>query len=334
MTRYSIFLPVRNGMPYIIECVESILNQSYSNFELHILDNQSSDGTADWLKTLTDHRVLLSFSDKPLSIVESWGRIKKLPKREFMTIIGHDDVLDSNFLQMISKLIEDYPDAALFQAAGRLIDSSGKTIRSCMPVPLIETAADYMQSRFSFKCDIFGTGYVARSVDYELLGGIPPFERLYFSDDALWLSIISGSYKVCGSTECFSVRIHHGSESASLPAYWGSILIGLNQFTNFLKDYVIENPELNKIFKEQGQKFLLSLHRNILIYALVDASQDGRAIMPEVVLQVEKSLMHCASTIDRQLLYSPTIKMLRVLNANFTRGLVPKLWKLYRGMKK
>ena len=45
MTQFSIFLPVRNGWPYVQQCVESILNQTYPHFELVILDNQSTDNT-------------------------------------------------------------------------------------------------------------------------------------------------------------------------------------------------------------------------------------------------------------------------------------------------
>lgn len=333
MVRFSVCLPVRNGMPYVKECVWSILSQSNSDFELHILDNQSTDGTVDWLKTLNDPRIRLSFSDRPLSIVESWARIKQLPKAEFMTLVGHDDVFESNFLQTISKLIADYPDAALYQTGGRLIDSNSQTIRSCKPVPLIETATDYLRARFTFKRDVFGTSYVMRSVDYERAGGIPSFEKLFFADDALWLSLLRRSYKVCAPTEHCAVRIHSGSESASLPSAWRSILIGLRQFTNFLNDCIADDSEIQKILDEQGPNFFLAYHRNALIYALVEASQSDRRIAPEVVLQIENSLVYCAPMNARKLWRSSKVSVLRALNAGPARGLIPLLWNLYCQLK-
>ena len=235
MSSFSIFLPVRNGWPYVQDCVASILAQTHSDFELTILDNQSTDETENWLKTLNDPRIRVQSSTSSLSIVESWARIKREPKREYMTMIGHDDLFDPGFLAAIQVLINRHPDAALFQTGSRLINSEGKTIRDSRPVAMHETAADYLRARFEFRRDVFGTGYVMRSADYEKVGGIPAFDRLFFADDALWLSIMRGSYKVNDPAVYFAVRIHSRSESASLPSAWGAILNGLCQFNEFLK---------------------------------------------------------------------------------------------------
>lgn len=333
MTCFSICLPVRNGMPYVKECVQHILDQSYGNFELHVLDNQSTDGTTEWLKTLTDSRIRPSFSEQSLTIAESWARIKHLPKKEFVTLIGHDDILDKGFLQAISDLIAKHPDAALYQTGARLIDSDGRTIRACRPVPARETAAGYLGARFAFERDIFGTGYVMRSADYERLGGIPAFEKLFFADDALWLSLVRGSYKVCDPAEHFAVRIHSGSESASLPSAWRSILTGLDQFTDFLRRYVADDAEARAIVDGRGPDFLLSYHRNATIFALVEASQAGRRIAPDVVAQIEASLAHCAPSAAGRLWQSPKVGVLRVLNTSPARALIPVLWKWYYQLK-
>lgn len=333
MTRFTICLPVRNGWPYVQECVQSILAQTCGDFELLVLDNHSTDRTVDWLKTLDDPRIRLSYSDRSLSIVESWARIKSLPKREFVTLIGHDDILDPGFLQAISRLIDQHPEAALYQTGARLIDSDGRTIRACRSVPPRETAAEYLQARFSFQRDIFGTGFVMRSADYDRLGGIPAFEKLFFADDALWLSLLRGSCKVCDPDEHFAVRIHPGSESASLPSAWRSILLGLSQFTAFLQDYVRSDATARAVCEAQGPDFFLAYHRNAGIFALVEASLAGRTIANEVVEQIESSLAACAPQLARQLWKSPKIGVLRALNASPTRGLIPVLWNLYYRLK-
>ena len=53
MNRYSIILPVYNGGEYFKECVFSILSQTYACFDLHVLDNHSTDGSSEWIKTKT-----------------------------------------------------------------------------------------------------------------------------------------------------------------------------------------------------------------------------------------------------------------------------------------
>jgi glycosyltransferase involved in cell wall biosynthesis len=95
--KFSIILPVKNGGEYVKECVQSILAQSCPDFNLHILENCSTDGTAEWLQTLRDERIIIIPAEIPLSIEENWARILFIQKNEFMTIIGHDDLLESNY---------------------------------------------------------------------------------------------------------------------------------------------------------------------------------------------------------------------------------------------
>src|SRR6185369_8161223 len=103
--KFSIILPVRNGGEYVKGCVRSILAQSYTDFNLIVLDNNSSDGTSDWLESIKDNRIEIYRSEKPVPIEINWSRIKGVPKSEFMTMIGHDDLLDKNYLQVMDELI-------------------------------------------------------------------------------------------------------------------------------------------------------------------------------------------------------------------------------------
>src|SRR5690349_12057626 len=101
MPKYSIILPVRNGGEYVRECVSSILAQSLGDFQLQVLDNCSTDGTSDYLESLKDERVKIYPAESSLTIEENWARITTIPKNEFITLIGHDDVLDPDYLAVM-----------------------------------------------------------------------------------------------------------------------------------------------------------------------------------------------------------------------------------------
>jgi glycosyltransferase involved in cell wall biosynthesis len=330
---FSIFLPVRNGWPYVKECVESILNQTYPHFELNVLDNQSSDNTMPWLNGLADSRIRLWSSSSALSIEDSWARVKGVAKHEYMTLIGHDDILDSGFLATTKGLIDRNPDATLYQTGSRLINSDGKTIRRCRPVPERETAAQYLMARFTFQRDIFGTGYVMRSADYDRLGGIPGFEKLFFADDALWLSLLKGSYKAANPAEHFAVRIHPNSESASLPSAWSSILRGLNQFADFLHRYIKDDEPSRRVTEMLEADFLLAYHRNVYIYALVDACQARTRVAPAVLERIESSLAALAPAVSGRLRRSTKVALIDLLNNSPLRSQVPRLWAAYYKLK-
>ena len=53
----SVVLPVRNGMPFLPEAVESIRAQTWPNWELIVVDDHSTDDTASYLAQLTDSRI-------------------------------------------------------------------------------------------------------------------------------------------------------------------------------------------------------------------------------------------------------------------------------------
>jgi glycosyltransferase involved in cell wall biosynthesis len=328
-TRFSVVLPVRNGWPYVQECVGSILAQTYPHFDLIVLDNQSTDQTVPWLKSQKDSRIRLYGSSSSLSIVDSWARAVGVEKQEYVTLIGHDDLIDPGFLTAIKNLIDRYPDAKLYQTGSRLIDTGGETIRSCRPVPERETPAQYLEGRFTYQRDITGTGVVFRSAEYDRLGGIPHFERLFFADDALWLSLMKGGYKAYAPAELCSIRMHPKKESTTKPSSWPSLLLALNQFAEFLQDYVPSDAQAKAVVAQHGPSFMLRYHRNLYILALLEACQMGRRIDPATTERFAASLKKCAPAAEGSLRKSPKVALVEALNASPARSIALGLWKIY-----
>lgn len=333
MIRFSVILPVRNGWPYVEECVNSILAQTYPHFDLIALDNCSTDATVEWLRSRNDPRIRICTSPVPLSIVDSWARVMHVERHEYMTLIGHDDIFDPDFLETIKNLVERRPESSLYQTGGRFINSEGRTVRSCVAVPEIETAAQYLKARFTFNRDNFGTGFVMRSADYDRVGGIPPFERLSFADDALWLALVGSGSKACDPGEHFSVRVHPESESASLPSLWRLILSGLASLTEFLNGFVETNAEARETYRAYGPDFMLTYHRNALIMALVEASEAGQRIDSATTDRIRASLMRTAPDHVGQLFRSPKVAAIAALNASPLRFVLPMLWSQYSRLK-
>ena len=251
--KFSIILPVKNGGVYIKECVHSILSQTYSDFNLHILENCSNDGTTEWLNTLKDERIIIIPSEKPLSIEENWARVLLINKNEFITIIGHDDLLAKDYLETMNELINKYPDAGLYQTHFRFIDAKGNVIRRCKPMDEKQTAPEFLSSFLQRAIDVNGTGFIIRSKNYATLGGIPAYHNLLFADFELWIKATEISYKITSLKECFSFRLHQSTTTISADI---KMQKAFEQFIYFLQKLKNKNMALEKVIELHAISFI------------------------------------------------------------------------------
>jgi glycosyltransferase involved in cell wall biosynthesis len=253
LPKFSIILPVRNGGEYVKECVSSILAQSFTDFDLLVLDNNSTDGTLEWVRSVSDNRVKVYPSQKPLSIEENWGRITSISKNEFITLIGHDDILNSDYLETMNNLISSYPDAGLYQTHFTYIDSKGDKIRSCKAMSEVESAKDFLKKFLLKEIDVMGTGFMMRSKDYDLLGGIPPYPNLLFADFELWINLSKISYKATSAKECFSFRLHQSTTTVSPDTKFHQAFEKFIYFLNSLKN---EKESFGIVIAKNAGEFL------------------------------------------------------------------------------
>jgi len=339
---FSIFLPVRNGGKYLPLCVESILAQSYKLFELVILENYSTDGSAEWLHELVqqDSRIKIVPSDKPLSIEKNWQRILALPKNEFLTIVGHDDLLDPDYLLIMSNLIIQNPTAGLYHTHFRLIDSDGAVIRNCLPMPAQQTDAEFLKDILTFKIDSYGTGYVMRSENYEKVGGMPDLHNLMFADHALWITLLQGSWKATGQQECIAYRIHEISTSALTSGI--DYLIGLEQFVDFLSEIRKNDSTISHACRKNLKKYIFSIHKKIYLRYLYEASQQNiileSNVKDSILLSLERLQPELKHIFNKSILIN-TIellnksrwrKMFSTVYRSRCRIIVGKIWRFFK----
>jgi glycosyltransferase involved in cell wall biosynthesis len=210
---FSVVIPTHNGEAYLAAALESVLKQTYPYFEIVLLEHESTDHTLEIARSYNDPRIRICSTDQPQTIESNWARILDLELAEYLTILGHDDILYPEFLQEIVGLIVQEPDASLYFTHFHIIDSDGAIIRVCKPSPFKESGESFLRARQLFQRDSFGTGYVMRSADYKRIGGFQPFPRLIFADDFAFYSLADLSAKVCSPKFLFGYRYHRKTES-------------------------------------------------------------------------------------------------------------------------
>jgi len=278
--RFTIIIPAYNGGPYLQECVRSVLAQTYRDFTLAVLDDCSTDGSVPWLESLGDAHVVVYKSGQRLGIVDNWARALHIPRGEFMTILGQDDRLDPNYLEVMDALIRREPDASLYHAHFRYIDEQCGVLRSCRPLPARETAAEYISGLFGGQRDTWGSGYMMRSADYDAVGGIPRHEKLLFADDMLWIKIMQRAYKAAAPEECFSIRRH--STSVGATASWQSWVKGMEHYVPFLAELQQRDPEVTAAIVAHAPAYFSGYCRLLYLMALVQATKKNECVDPGI----------------------------------------------------
>jgi len=327
--KYSIILPVKNGGGYLKECVNSILNQTLAGFTLHVLDNCSTDGTGEWIQSLADERIVYIPSTTPLSIEQNWSRIKDIPKHEFITLIGHDDILLPHYLETMDTLIATYPGASLYQTHFDYIDNTGSVIKACKPMPEEEDGPAFVKSFLTGNVDIMGTGFMMRSKDYDALGGIPAFyPNLLFADLELWVRLTALQYKITAATTAFCYRLHQ-STTKTTPDI--KLQQAFEQCIFFLEKLKTKGEDYDKVILQEGISFInhhcISLSHRLLRTPL--QNRDG--------LTVKAFVKKCKAYADMLVpgnTYNPAsqfkIKLAVMVDSNFiSRKLFLSVKKIY-----
>jgi glycosyltransferase involved in cell wall biosynthesis len=276
----SVILPVHNGGSYLHRCVQSLANQDCQPgaFELVILENASTDGSLDALRLLpptVPRRVVPS--DRLLSIEENWGRIAALSDvRDFITTIGHDDALDPQFVRIVTSTLSSDPSIRFLLTHFRLIDEQDRVIRPCRPMAPWETPAQFLAGRLAGIRDSFGTGYAMRFSDYREAGGIPPYAKLIYADDTLWMKLAQRTPLRILADELFSYRLH--SSNTSVIADSAVFLRALSSHLDFVEAQQRIDSEVDRVVRNYGPNFIRDLAAFWMFSDVERANRTGKLV--------------------------------------------------------
>lgn len=123
--KISVVIPLYNKEKHIAHTIETVLNQSYSDFELIVIDDGSTDKSAEIVSNIIDDRIcLIRGENKGVSIARNIG--VDLAKSNYVAFLDADDEWMPNFLEEIYSLICNYPDARLFATALTVHERNGE----------------------------------------------------------------------------------------------------------------------------------------------------------------------------------------------------------------
>lgn len=130
MPRVSIGLPVYNGENFIRDAIDSILAQSYDDFELIISDNASTDRTREICEEYAAHdrRIRYYRNSENLGAAKNFNRTFELSTGEYFKWAAHDDIIAPTFIEKCVEVLDSDSSVVLCHSKTEFIDESGRLI--------------------------------------------------------------------------------------------------------------------------------------------------------------------------------------------------------------
>ena len=125
---FSVCLPIRNEASWLGGAIESVLAQTYGDFELIIGDNASDDGIEEVIARFDDPRLVHRRFDELVLVNESFNRTVAQARNEWVHTLSADDRMMPDCLERVAAAIERYEDEGVVMVAGsvRRVDEDGK----------------------------------------------------------------------------------------------------------------------------------------------------------------------------------------------------------------
>ena len=186
---FSFVLPAYKAH-FLKEAIDSILAQTYTNFELIIVNDASPEDLNSIVSSYDDSRIRYYVNKDNIGgrdLVAQWNYSISYAKGEYLILASDDDIYHSTFLAKMDTLIKKYPEVNLFRPRTQRIDALNNTIHVDGIMPELTSP-----SEFAYCMGIVGKGipfYVFKTRKLKESGGFISYPLAWHSDDATLLKM-------------------------------------------------------------------------------------------------------------------------------------------------
>jgi glycosyltransferase involved in cell wall biosynthesis len=214
----SVGLFVYNGECFIEETLCSILNQTFTDFELIISDNASTDRTGEISQAYArrDSRIRYYRSEKNMGAGWNVRRVYELATGKYFKQAAADDLLEPNFLRRCIQVLESDPDCVVAYARTKEVDENGTFIKDYV-APMKTGSGDPVMRFREILMTSGGMCYQIFGVmRMSALRQIPPM-GLYVNGDGVLLARMSLLGRFYEVPEHLFISRHHSGQSVQIP---------------------------------------------------------------------------------------------------------------------
>jgi glycosyltransferase involved in cell wall biosynthesis len=213
----SVLLPVRNGMPYLPAAVDSVLGQTWGDFELIVIDDGSTDGTANYLQGVIDPRLRVVESDEPglagaLNTGLALARAPRVARQD-----ADDRSAPERFARQMAYL-DAHPEVTVVATCAEFVDHDGRSVENAWTSTVRRQqdpseTPDQIRSLMPLTCCITHGSVLMRADAVRACGGYDA-ATVPAEDYDLWLRLLPDHQIAKLPARLYEYRVHPAQSSA------------------------------------------------------------------------------------------------------------------------
>lgn len=185
MPKFSVCIPAYKSR-FLSECIQSILRQSYVDFELLVLNDCSPEPVEKIVRSFSDARIRYYENESNVGAVrltDNWNRCVALAEGEYVVIMGDDDRLELDYLEEFAALMDRYPGLDVYHCRSLIIDDQGNAVRLTPAGPSFERVCDHIWHRLNQWRSQYISDFVYRTDALRSVGGCYALPLAWGADD-------------------------------------------------------------------------------------------------------------------------------------------------------
>ncbi|HVX52213.1 MAG TPA: glycosyltransferase family 2 protein [Chitinophagaceae bacterium] len=226
-SKVSVLIPTYNYAHFLDEAIQSVLSQTYQNFELIIIDDGSKDNTDEVVKKyLTDGRVRYLKNDVNIGLVGNWNRCLSLATGDYIKYLCADDKFDGELLEKFVEVMERYNKVSLVVCARKSLGNPENTVK--LPFKYLQSGKTIIADTLNNKGWLGEPSAVMFRRRDLAVGNFRP-DVIWLPDWEMWLRLLNVGDCYIIPEPLVYVRIHAGQLTKKV----------IRNFTNYFEEYYL-----------------------------------------------------------------------------------------------
>lgn len=187
MPRVTVLMPTYNVAPWVEEAIQSVLNQTYRDFELLVVDDASTDNTLDRVRAIDDPRIRIASFPNNVGLSENLNRGLDIIDTELVARMDGDDIAEPDWLETGIHVLDTHPEVGIcsfgfqfFGAKNSLVrfpeqheDSKAQMLFGCTVIVPVFRRAVMADNHLRYSTEAFP------AEDYMMWSNVYPLTQIY-----------------------------------------------------------------------------------------------------------------------------------------------------------